>query len=100
MLGSNDLLDMEPPSAEQAGKCMDCFLASCFQSKGVQPSQIILDAPPKMRTGTWTSAGTVKESEIFGDMMDTGSAADHSDRLSHKREETVWICGIRGNDAF
>jgi lysophospholipase L1-like esterase len=66
MLGSNDLLEMEPPSAEQTGQRMDRFLASCFQGKGLQPSQIILAAPPKMRTGTWTSAETVKESEKFG----------------------------------
>lgn len=54
MLGSNDLLQMPSPSAEECARRMERFLTALLHADGWEKSRkLLLIAPPPMALGTW-----------------------------------------------
>ena len=66
MIGSNDLLNMSPPSCEKVGARLRRFLSGLCRCIPEYTQKMVLIAPPRMCIGDWTDAATVDESLKFG----------------------------------
>ena len=72
MLGSNDLLQMPSPSAEECARRMERFLTALLHADGWEKSRkLLLIAPPPMALGTWvqdeeTIAASRRLAECYG----------------------------------
>lgn len=85
MLGSNDLLQMPSPSAEECAERMERFLTALFHADGWEQScKILLIAPPPMALGAW-----VQDEETIA----------ASRRLAECYEDTARRLGIGFADA-
>ena len=73
MLGSNDLLQMPSPSAEECAERMERFLTTLLHEDGWDKSRnILLIAPPPMALGAWvqdeeTTAASHRLAECYKD---------------------------------
>ena len=66
MLGTNDLLNMNVPSAQTVAERMAAFLEVCLRTDRRIADVLLLIAPPAMDPGLWTDARTVEESQRLG----------------------------------
>ena len=66
MLGTNDLLNMNVPSAQTVAERMASFLEVCLRTDRRIADLLLLIAPPAMDPGLWTDARTVEESQRLG----------------------------------
>ena len=67
MLGTNDLLNMNVPSAQTVAERMAAFLDVCIRTDRRIADILLLIAPPAMDPGLWTDTRTVEESLRLGD---------------------------------
>ncbi|MCR4841894.1 MAG: lysophospholipase [Eubacterium sp.] len=67
MYGSNDLMNMARPSAEESAANMARFLDSLARELPRILPRILLLSPPAMTMGEWTTAAGVDESKRFGE---------------------------------
>ena len=67
MLGTNDLLNMNVPSAQTVAERMAAFLDACIRTDRRIADVLLLIAPPAMDPGLWTDTRTVEESLRLGD---------------------------------
>lgn len=66
MLGTNDLLNMNVPSAQTVAERMAAFLDACLRTDRRIADLLLLIAPPAMDPGLWTDARIVEESQRLG----------------------------------
>ncbi len=71
MLGSNDLLDPQHPSAELVAGYMKDFLTALLHSEPFCHGSIsiTLISPPQMKPGTWTDTACIQEASRIGTCM-------------------------------
>ena len=67
MLGTNDLLNMNVPSARTVAERMAAFLDACIRTDRRIAGLLLLISPPSMEPGLWTDTRTVEESLRLGD---------------------------------
>ena len=63
MLGTNDLLNMNVPSARTAAERMAAFLDACVRTDPDIIRRTLLIAPPSMEEGLWTNDRIIRASQ-------------------------------------